>query len=215
MGPPGISTRHELFTFVTGAFTSERCLIVIMRQRIWLWSLSSTLLLIGTLLAAPLFYFRIKPLPTSAEIHNAARQGHAERLRDLPSLKDLPEMEPVRIEQALILEPINGLPPGKPERAKRWHPKDDPSTYPPETDFRVEYLSKDSQAVVIVQVDQFPNDSWPQYFAKWSPSPGLLKDENPSLVLTRMTKFKNQIVMDRQFRFPDESGHLWFFWPSG
>jgi len=167
-------------------------------------------------LCAALFRLRIQPLPTTNEIQSAARQRHAERLHDLPSLKDLPAIEPMGIGKVLILKAINGVAPGEPETAKAWHPPTDPSSYPPEIDYRVEYLGdKDAEPVVIVQIQQFPNEAWPRYFAKWSPNPGLLKDEDPSFALTHVEKFKSQIVMDRQFRFPDESGHLWFFWPSG
>jgi hypothetical protein len=82
--------------------------------------------------------------------------------------------------------------------------------------FEVEYVAeKDNDLpAVIVQVRQFPNDAWPLYFAKWSPNPNFLREENPDLVLTRVKKFKNRVVMDRQFRFSDETGILWFFWPS-
>ena len=84
-------------------------------------------------------------------------------------------------------------------------------------DFRVEYVAEkdDDSPKVTVQVVQFPNDAWPLYFAKWSPNPSFLREEDPALVLTRVKKFKNQVVMDRQFRSSDETGKLWFFWPSG
>lgn len=187
-----------------------------MGRGVRLWSLAIAAMIVAFVVAGSSSYFRIQPLPTTAEIQNAARRRHAQRLRDLPSLKDLPLIEPMRIEQALIWEPINGLAPGRAEGAKAWYPPNDAPNYPQEFDFRVEYLAtNDNSATVVVEIEQFPNEAWPRYFAKWSPNPGLLKDENPSLALTRVEKFNNRIVMDRQFRFPDESGHLWFFWPSG
>jgi hypothetical protein len=122
----------------------------------------------------------------------------------------------MKIEQALILEQIGGLVPGKPEGSKPWRPPDEASQFVPEMDFRVEYVAeKNDTPAVIVQVQQFPTDTWPLYLAKWSPNPGFLREENPDLVLTRVRKFQNRVVMDRQFRFPDETGKLWFFWPSG
>jgi hypothetical protein len=123
----------------------------------------------------------------------------------------------MKIEQALILEQIGGLVPAKPEGSKPWHPPDKASHFVPEMDFRVEYFAEKASdpPTVIVEVHQFPNDAWPLYFAKWSPNPDFLQEENPDLVLTRVRKFENRVVMDRQFRSSDETGNLWFFWPSG
>ena len=123
----------------------------------------------------------------------------------------------MKIEQALILEQISRLVPEKPEGSKPWRPPDEASQFVPEMDFRVEYVAEKGQdtPAVVVQVQRFPNNAWPLYFAKWSPNPGFLREENPDLVLTRVRKFKNRVVIDRQFRSPDETGKLWFFWPSG
>jgi hypothetical protein len=189
-----------------------------MRRPIWLWFTGAgVLVLIGILFAAS-YYLRIEPLPTAAQIQDAARRRHAERLHDIPSVKNLPAIEPMKIEQVLILEQIDGLVPGKHEQSKPWFPPSvDASSCPPEVDFRVEYLAdRDGNTpAVVVEVHQYPNEAWPLYFVKWSPIPGILQDENPRLVLTRVEKFRNQVVMDRQFRSPDETGILWFFWPSG
>ncbi len=189
-------------------------------------------------------YFRIEPLPSVKQMQDALldaeRRHHAERLRDIPSLDNLPAIEPMKIEQALILEEIGGLFPGLREGSKSWHPRDTISQLAPEMDFRVEYVeekdvrscqefntySKDgtplclyswsrTEVPIIVEVEQFPNEAWPLYFAKWSPSPNILQHGDPSLDITRVMKFKNRIVMDRQYRSADETGKLWFFWPSG
>src|SRR6202030_2690890 len=154
---------------------------------------------------------------STQQTREAERYRHTEGLCDIPSLKNLPAIEPMKIEQALIMEQIGGLAPGKPEGSKPWRSPDEAFQFVPQMDFRVEYVAEkdDDRPAVIVQVEQFPNDASPLYFAKWSPNPGFLREENPDLVLTSVRKFKNRVVMDRQFRFPDETGKLWFFWPSG
>jgi hypothetical protein len=187
-----------------------------MRRSVWFGLLAVALTSVVIVYAVSV-YFRIKPLPSVEQVREAARLRHAERLRDVPSLKNLPAIEPMKVEQALILEQVDGLLPQGPEGAKPWRPPDQASQFVPEMDFRVEYVVEkgDGNPAVIVQVQQFPNDAWPLYFAKWSPNPSFLQEENPNLVLTRVTKFKSRVVMDRQFRFSDETGKLWFFWPSG
>jgi hypothetical protein len=168
---------------------------------------------------------RMLPLPSAQEIQEETQRLRAEeeqkwrakRLRDVPSLKGLPAMQPMKIEQALILEPIDGLALGNHQGAPTWHSPTDASNFPPEIHYTVDYLAEEDNnpPAAVVEVMQYPNQAWPLYFAKWSPNPGILKDENPDLALTRVRKFGDQIVMDRQFRSKDESGTLWFFWPSG
>lgn len=167
-------------------------------------------------------HYQIQPLPSREEIakaeQDAARHLNAELSRDLPSLKDLPTMKPMKLDQALILERIGELVPGSGPRAeKAWHPPNNmcSSQFPPEMDFRVEYAhEKGDPRTVVVEVQQFPSEAWPLYFAKWSPMPHVLSIER-DLVLKRVSKFNHQVVVDTQFRFPDESGKLWYFWPSG
>ena len=187
-----------------------------MRRSIWL-GLGAVALTSVVIVFAASVYFHIEPLPSAEQTREAERYRHTERLCDIPSLKNLPAIEPMKIEQALIMEQIGGLAPGKPEGSKPWRSPDEAFQFVPQMDFRVEYVAEkdDDRPAVIVQVEQFPNDAWPLYFAKWSPNPGFLREENPDLVLTSVRKFKNRVVMDRQFRFPDETGKLWFFWPSG
>lgn len=67
---------------------------------------------------------------------------------------------------------------------------------------------------VTVWVNQFPNEVWALYFAKYSPMNNLVP-KNRNQVLSLARKFGNDIVVDRQFRFQDETGRLMFFWPSG
>lgn len=186
-----------------------------MRRSIWLWLTSVGLLGLIAILFAASYYLRIKPLPTASELQEAARLRHAERLRDVPSLDDLPPVEPIKIDLALILEPIDGLIPRKPEQAKPWRPPNIHARFPPEIDSRVEYAAQNfDPPTVIVEVQQFSNEAWPRYFAQWSPSPDILQHEDPRLNITRVKKFGNQVVVDRQYRSPDETGNLRFFWPN-
>ena len=117
----------------------------------------------------------------------------------------------MKIEEALILDHIGKLSPGWPQVSKAWHPANEVSKFEPEIDFRVEYSKEEDDAnplTVVVEVQQYPNEAWPLYYAKWSPMPDLLPSR-PDLVLTRVSKFNNQVVVDRQF------GKLLLFWPSG
>ncbi len=140
---------------------------------------------------------------------------------DKPSLDNLPTIDPMKIEHALVLEEIGGLSPKGPEASKRWYQPDVASYWPQEMDFTVEYGAKKhdptphpSEVPVGVWVYQLPNEDWALYFAKHSPMPSLVP-KNRSLVLSLVKKFGNRVVVDRQFRDPDESGKLLYFWPSG
>jgi hypothetical protein len=140
---------------------------------------------------------------------------------DKPSLDNLPTIEPMKIEHALILDEISGLSAKDPTASKPWFPPDLASHWPQETDFTVGYgAEKDDLArrptdmPVSVWVHQLPNEDWALYFAKHSPMPNLVP-KNRSLVLRLVKKFGNRVVMDRQFRDPDERGKLLYFWPSG
>jgi hypothetical protein len=184
-----------------------------MRRFIWLGSGAVTSVVI---VWATSVYFHVELLPSADQTQEAGRRRHAERLRDVPSLKNLPAIAPMKIEQALILEPIGGLVPEKSEGSTPWHPPNQAFQFVPQMNFQVEYVAEKDidPPAAIVQVQQFPNDAWPLYFAKWSPNPGFLREENPDLVLTRVKKFKSRVVMDTQFRSSDDTGMLWFFWPS-
>jgi hypothetical protein len=222
-----------------------------MRRFRWLAFAGIVLTLVVIIFAASV-HFRIEPLPSAKQMRDALldaeRRHHAERLRDIPSLKNLPAIEPMTIEQALILEQIGGLFPGKREAGDALKPGPHPdlvSDFLPRMDFRAEYVTEeeargchkfdlyklydknqppvwvcnksyDANGIpVTVEVQRFPNEAWPLYYAKWSPNPNILREENPDLDITRVRKFKNRVVMDRQFRPADETGQLWFFWPSG
>jgi hypothetical protein len=89
---------------------------------------------------------------------------------DKPSLDNLPTIDPMKIEHALILEEIGGLPPKGPEASKRWYPPDVASYWPQELDFTVEYgVEKDDPAPhpsdmpVGVWVYQLPKEDWALY----------------------------------------------------
>lgn len=166
--------------------------------------------------------FQVEPLPTPKELREAEKQAekraHEERLRDIPPLINLPAINPMTMQEALVLEPIGGLVPRQPEQADVLHP---PKGYVPRMSFHIEYSPNsalgygNSEEVVVVMVDQYPTEAWPLYFTKWSWNPELLRETNRDLFLSRGRRFGNEIVIDREFRDPDESGKLFFFWPSG
>jgi uncharacterized membrane protein len=135
-----------------------------------------------------------------------------------PSLESLPSIEPMTKEQALILEEMAGLSPMNAKVSKRWYGPGIARYWPPDTEFDVDYVAlrkpTNLHETVTVWVNQFPNDAWALYFAKHSPMPDLVPTRR-DLVLSLTRKFGNDIVVDRQFRFQDETGKLIFFWPSG
>jgi len=217
-----------------------------MRHTFRLGMLGAAMLAAVVIVIAACRYFRIEPLPDREQLRKQlveAEQHHeAQRLRDVPSLEHLPEIEPMTIEQALILGEVGGLFPGTREAnvLKPWNYTKSAADLPSEMDFRVDYVSeKDAQSCrgfityakdeppeplcegypdeipVTVEVRQFPNEAWALYMAKWSPMPNVLKDDDPDLDIARVTKFKNRIVLDRQWRSPDETGVLLYFWASG
>jgi hypothetical protein len=125
---------------------------------------------------------------------------------DKPPLDNLPTIEPMKIEHALILDEISGLSARDPTASKPWYPPYLASHWPQEMDFTVGYgAEKDdlarrpSDMPVSVWVHQLPNEDWALYFAKHSPMPDLVP-KNRSLVLSLVKKFGNRVVMDRQFR---------------
>ena len=66
-------------------------------------------------------------------------------ISDKPSLKNLPAIEPMKMEHALILEEIGGLSAKDPKASKPWfppYPPDLASHRPQEMDFTVEYGAK-------------------------------------------------------------------------
>jgi hypothetical protein len=140
---------------------------------------------------------------------------------DKPSVGSLPAIEPMTIEQALILQDVGGLSATTPKVEKRWYPPAVAVSWPPALDFAVDYVGHSSgdartsqlEMTVTVWVSQLPDEAWPLYFAKYSPVPDILP-QNRSLVLSLVKKFGNEVVVDRQFRDPKETGKLMFFWPS-
>jgi len=140
---------------------------------------------------------------------------------DKPSLNNLPAIEPMNKEHALILKEIAGLSPKHLEASERRYLPDVASHWPQEMDFTVDYGAKKdglttlpSNVPVSVWVYQLPNEDWAIYFAKHSPMPSLVP-KNRSLVLSFVKKFGNRVVVDRQFCDPDGNGRLLYFWPSG
>jgi len=191
-----------------------------MRRFIWLGLVAVVLASVAIAVRVAYVHYQIQPLPSREEIAEAEevalRHLRAEQSRDLPSLKDLPPIKPMKIEEALIIDHVGNLAPGRPDVSKPWHPAGEESKFAPEIDFRVGYSNEDDTdpPTVVVEVQQYPNEAWPLYYSKWSPMPRLLPSTSDH-VLKRVSKFNNQVVVDRQFRFADESGKLWFFWPSG
>jgi hypothetical protein len=145
-------------------------------------------------------------------------------LAEAPPVENLPEIQPLPLQEALILEDVGGLRdtyphqmtvPGEPHPGKNWMPT------PTKVDYSVAYappqMADRSQAFpppVTVTIEQFPNQAWADYSAKYPPGYSWLSGD-PRTTITSVIKFGNKILMDRTLRFPDETGQLKFYWPSG
>jgi hypothetical protein len=129
---------------------------------------------------------------------------------EAPSLLDLPRIEPLLPEQALIVHEIAGLYP--------WSPMSNslgPSRSVPAINYAVGYtVTKDPHPgsilrVVAVNVTQLPTAEWARYRVKYPPT-----NVAPQY-LSNVKKFGQTIIQDTSGRYPDGGGTLCFLWPSG
>lgn len=132
---------------------------------------------------------------------------------ETPPVLDLPRIEPLLPEQALIIHEIGGLYP--------WLPMSNslgPSSSVHAINYAVGYtVTKDQRSgsivrVVAVNVTQFPTAEWARYRVKYLPSNVAI---NSSEYLSNVKKFGHTVVQDTSRRYSDGGGALCFLWPSG
>lgn len=136
-------------------------------------------------------------------------------LAEAPSAWDLPQLENLPVEQALIVSPIGGLYPWAPMTAQV------APAYPIQPraiNYSIGYTAKldpppiSVRRAVAVQVEQWPNAEWAFYKVNYPPLNVAI--DSPK-ALSRVTKFGQTVVQNTMMRYPDGRGTLSFLWPSG
>ncbi len=114
-------------------------------------------------------------------------QAHQRRLAEAPSLVNLPPVEAIPPEQALIVHEIAGLQPSKPY-SRAWNRPGQP----PIVEYDVSYDSAEqpsgpNPSPVMVQLTQMPNAAWSRYSIED------LTVVRPDVV-TRVAKFNSRVI---------------------
>jgi hypothetical protein len=149
----------------------------------------------------------------SQRLASARATAYKRSVAESPPVLDLPRIEPLLPEQALLTHEIGGLYP--------WFPVANsvgPSSPVPAINYAVGYtVIKDQRSgsivrVVAVNVTQFPTAEWARYRVKYPLSNVAI---NSSEYLSNVQKFGDTVVQDTSMRYPDGGGNLCFRWPSG
>jgi hypothetical protein len=151
----------------------------------------------------------------SRRIAAAQDAAYARYRAEAPSSADLPQLETLPLEQALIVAPIAGLYPWAPmtntvapaapiqPRAIKYSIGYTAIPDPPPVSVR---------RLIAVEVEQLPNADWALYKVKYPPlNMPLFSPQS----LSRVTKFGQTVVQNTRMRYPDGGGTLSFLWPSG
>jgi hypothetical protein len=158
---------------------------------------------------------RIVPI----RINVAERQGAvARKIADTPSLDNLPPIQPVPIEQALILTDITGNHPMQPSSRVQMISNEKTYLSPPGYFYGVTYgpAGNPSSVVsfksVLVTVQQYPNAEWAQYLAKYPHNIYNSFDDPKHHAI--VSKFQNNVRADL-LENPGPSVPVYYMWPSG
>jgi MFS family permease len=147
----------------------------------------------------------------SARAKARMSQALQQCLSDAPSAQNLPALQPMKIEQALILEPMGGLFPHSP--TKQYNFGSNGLVGPPSSvTFTVWYSMVtdppyDANSFQIsATLQQFPDAAWAAYSAKYPPCNLFVFGSHHDSV----SKFGSQVYEDRYI-----AGSLIYLWPSG
>lgn len=141
--------------------------------------------------------------------------AYAKFLAEAPSTADLPQLETLPVEHALIVSQIGGLYPWAPMTAPV------PPAYPTQSraiKYSIGYTAAPDpppisvHRIVAVEVEQLPNVDWALYKVKYPPSNAAIFSPRS---LSRVTKFNQTVVQNTMMRYPNGGGTLSFLWPSG
>jgi hypothetical protein len=150
-------------------------------------------------------------LAPSARVASDRAAAYKRAVAEAPSPVDLPPLQPLPIEQALIVREINGLYPWAPMSRSSF------ALWPPAEYYLVGYTATKEpppasiRRIVAVNVTQLPNAEWVRYDVKY-PSINIALDSPQSL--TKVTKLSQTIVQNTSMRYSNGGGTLCFLWPS-
>ena len=148
----------------------------------------------------------------STRVASDRAAAYKRAVAEAPSTVNLPSLQPLPIEQALIVREIAGLYPWGPMSSSSF------ALWPPAEYYVVGYTATKEPSpatirrIVAVNVTQLPNTEWARYDVKY-PSINLALDSPQSL--TKVTKFSQTIVQNTAMRYANGGGTLCFLWPSG
>jgi hypothetical protein len=173
--------------------------------------------------AIVLGFFIVSQIRAERSAHRLQAQesaAQARRIVERPSTENLPAIEPLPVEQVLVLNPIAGHPgslinQGTPGQSVTVDGAGStvPSVFYSVIYKRSQWATSDEEPVASVAVTLFPNSDWARYETKQVPDWNLAAT-NPQDVTT-VTKFENKILMNTIMRYPDGTGNLYFYWVSG
>lgn len=147
----------------------------------------------------------------------ARERAYAQQVAERPSAENLPNIEPLPVEQMLVLRPISGHPVGNVvDRGTRRLPIATVGDVPKVTYWtnykRSESASEGEAPFADVSVNLYPNSDWAVYATKGIPLwdlAALYPDD-----ITTVTKFGNKVIKNTVMRRPT-GGDLYFYWVSG
>jgi hypothetical protein len=134
---------------------------------------------------------------------------------EAPSTADLPQLETLPVEQALIVSQIAGLYPWAPMTSPV---APQPPIQPRAISYSIGYTAIPDpppisvRRIIAVEIEQLPNANWALYKVKYPPSNVAVYSPK---ALSRVTKFGQTVVQNTVMRYPNGGGTLSFLWPSG
>lgn len=160
-------------------------------------------------------YFAIRDISTRHAATVRQRRITA-AMASAPSATDLPELVPVPLEQALVLQEIVGNGPVLPF-SRPMAPVS--SNEPPTFNYSVSYQKTpmatqlDFHPVVSVFVTQYPNAEWANYHLNDVPVPNAAFFNEK--YIHKVKTFGKVIYEDSGWRSPGGQGDLYYYWASG
>ncbi len=146
----------------------------------------------------------------------ARRQQASDRmLSDIPPNDGLPLIQPMTIDQALIMNDIAGFQPGKPVSQAELQSHEKNFQLPPAMYYAVSYIPKKGNSNgsnVSVSVEQYPNSPWAFHFAEYPPRIYNSFDNPKHHAIA--TRFQNNVRTNLFERSP-VGVPLYYMWPSG
>jgi hypothetical protein len=164
--------------------------------------------LIGTLaLVTAVVLVRAVPIRIRAA---GWQDGLAKKLAETPPLDNLKPLQPLTLEQALILQDIGGSHLGPTAKRVEMVSHEKGSNSPPGMYYAASYSP--GAGNIAVSVEQYPNSEWARYFAKYPPRIYNSFDDPKHHAV--VTKFQSR-VRSNLLEDPGVAVPLYYMWPSG